>query len=641
MDTIIELIRHVVSLTTQLDVIHKYIDDIVSPTPSRYTNDSASRPCLKLDVPCFDVSDTHWWIFKISQFFTYHQTSEEDRVTIASVYLDGVALAWHELDERRENGMCFNYKQWWSKQHKCIALIFFIVVTEEEFSYSIVDLETVAAELVDNVETLEDSATPTAQLSLHALYGEKEADTFHLLGHIATATGWILVDGGSTHNFVNDTIASLLGLLVDPIDPFRVLVGGGHEFSAYLILGAQWLKQLGLVLMNYNLLTITFFYNNTCVELHDDSLTPSVGLPQLQRLTRVYSEAQLLSLHIISPPEFITSYVPHPSFSLPDNLELVFSTLLTQYSHLFVEPTTVMPPCSTDHKIFVLPHASPVTVRPYHYPHSQKLEIESQVAKLLKSRWIQPNTSPFSSYILILNKKDRTRCMFIDFQALNAFTVSDRFHLPTIDELLDELGRVKFLFIDDLRNELSLNGHYQARCQQIVADPSITPEFSLSYVGTYELPASDDLLTSREVVFVLLKENLAKAQTKMKEIAEKKRREVQLEVDSLVYFKLQPYHQVSLSGIKYKKLHIRHYGHFRVLSCIGPVAYKLELPSYSKINDVFHCSLLKAHVGPPPIQDDTLPPDSLGNHPLLFPLAIINSRTVIVARNFQKQVSVQ
>ncbi|KAI5414057.1 hypothetical protein KIW84_058268 [Lathyrus oleraceus] len=407
----------------------------------------------------------------------------------------------HELDERREN----------------------------------VDLETVAAELVDNVETLEDSATLAAY--------------------------------------------------------------------AYVILGAQWLKQLGLVLMNYNLLTITFFYNNTCVELHDDSLTPSVGLHQLQRLTRVYSEAQLLSLHIISPPEFITSSVHHPSFSLPDNLELVFSTLLTQYSHLFVEPTTVMPPCSTDHKIFVLPHALPVTVRPYHYPHSQKLEIESQ--------------------------------------ALNAFTVSDRFPLPTIDELLDELGRVKFLFIDDLRNELSLNGHYQARCQQIVADPSITPEFSLSYVGTYELPASDDLLTSREVVFVLLKENFVKAQTKMKEIAEKKRREVQLEVDSLVYVKLQPYHQASLSGIKYKKLHIRYYGHFRVLSCIGPVAYKLELPSYSKINDVFHCSLLKAHAGPPPIQDDTLPPDSLGNHPLLFPLAIINSRTVIVARNFQKQVSVQ
>lgn len=57
--------------------------------------DFASRPCLKLDVPCFDGSDTHWWIFKISQFFTYHQTPEEDRVNIASAYLDGVALAWY------------------------------------------------------------------------------------------------------------------------------------------------------------------------------------------------------------------------------------------------------------------------------------------------------------------------------------------------------------------------------------------------------------------------------------------------------------------------------------------------------------------------------------------------------------------
>ncbi|PNY17782.1 hypothetical protein L195_g014534, partial [Trifolium pratense] len=50
-------------------------------------------PRLKLDVPRFDGQQAHGWIFKISQFFTYHNTPEEERITVASFYLDGPALA--------------------------------------------------------------------------------------------------------------------------------------------------------------------------------------------------------------------------------------------------------------------------------------------------------------------------------------------------------------------------------------------------------------------------------------------------------------------------------------------------------------------------------------------------------------------
>lgn len=113
--------------------------------------------------------------------------------------------------------------------------------------------------------------------------------------------------------------------------------------------------------------------------------------------------------------------------------------------------------------------------------------------------------------------------------------------------------------------------------------------------GASEVAVIDDLLAAREVVFDLLHRNLAKARARMKSIANNKRKEVNYEVDSLVYVKLQPYCQVSLTGVKYNKLNKRYCGPFRIIEQIGHVAYKLELPSNSKVHNVFHCSLLKPH----------------------------------------------
>jgi hypothetical protein len=53
-------------------------------------------PRMKLDVPKFDGSDAMGWIFKASQFFDYHQTPKEDRLTVASFYMEGQALSWFQ-----------------------------------------------------------------------------------------------------------------------------------------------------------------------------------------------------------------------------------------------------------------------------------------------------------------------------------------------------------------------------------------------------------------------------------------------------------------------------------------------------------------------------------------------------------------
>lgn len=61
--------------------------------------------------------------------------------------------------------------------------------------------------------------------------GDLAADSFRTMGQIGSENVHVLVDGGSVHNFVQDTMADTVGLTLDLITPFRVLVGNGQELQ--------------------------------------------------------------------------------------------------------------------------------------------------------------------------------------------------------------------------------------------------------------------------------------------------------------------------------------------------------------------------------------------------------------------------
>jgi hypothetical protein len=124
--------------------------------------------------------------------------------------------------------------------------------------------------------------------------------------------------------------------------------------------------------------------------------------------------------------------------------------IVSQFPDVFPEELPGVPP---DRKIeFVIelvPGTTPIFKRPYRMVVNQLVELKEQLQELLDKGYIRPSASPWGAPVIFVLKKDGMQRMCIDYRSLNEVTIKNKYSLPRIDDLFDQLkGACVFLKID-------------------------------------------------------------------------------------------------------------------------------------------------------------------------------------------------
>jgi hypothetical protein len=107
---------------------------------------------------------------------------------------------------------------------------------------------------------------------------------------------------------------------------------------------------------------------------------------------------------------------------------------------------------SVELKIDLVPGSKPVKRPIYKLSTEELTEVKKQFDNLLMKGFIRPSPSSWGSSIIVVTKKDGVLRMFIDYRALIKATIKNKYSLPRIDEVWDQLGESKYFLAIALRS---------------------------------------------------------------------------------------------------------------------------------------------------------------------------------------------
>jgi hypothetical protein len=178
--------------------------------------------------------------------------------------------------------------------------------------------------------------------------------------------------------------------------------------------------------------------------------------------------------------------------------------IVLKFPDVFPKELQGMPPeRKVEFAIELIPGTAPISKRAYRVSGPELVELKKQIDELLDKGYIRPSTSPWAAPVLFVEKKDGTKRMCIDYGALNEVTVKNKYPLPRIKDLFDQLRGASVFSKIDLRS-----GYHQLRIRpaDIPKTTFITKyglyEFMVMLFGLTNAPAYFMYLDKFVVVFI-------------------------------------------------------------------------------------------------------------------------------------------
>jgi hypothetical protein len=254
----------------------------------------------------------------------------------------------------------------------------------------------------------------------------------------------ILFDSGSTHSFISENLVGKLGLKgMQTKSVYKITTPGGNISSHLVTFGVP--LRLGSKVIQSNLLTIKL-----------GSMDVILGLEWMTQ-HKVILDISDRVVEINSPTVgHTTLYLPFKDGTDSCAYVTIISPLdeipvVCEYPDVFPDKFPGMPPDrDVEFVIELQSGTAAISKRPYHMPPKELAELKNRLQELLDKGYIRPSSSPWGCPTLFIKKKDGSLRLCVDYRPLNAVTIKNKYPLPRIDVLFDQLAGARVFSKIDL-----------------------------------------------------------------------------------------------------------------------------------------------------------------------------------------------
>ena len=287
---------------------------------------------------------------------------------------------------------------------------------------------------------------------------------------VGNLSAYVLMDSGATHSFIASRVAEKLGseklnfsypfITVSPAGdlfesklwfknvPIHVQ---GRELMAHLIelemvdydviLGMDWLSKHHAVI-NCNKKEVKFQApGSESFYFHGSSRRPALPMVSAMRALRMLQSGCagfLASIGDVSKGQKVE----------PKDIPVVM-----EFLEVFPEDLPrLRPDREIEFCIELIPGTAPISKTPYRMAPAELKELKTQLQELLDKGFIRPSHSPWGAPVLFVKKADGSLRLCIDYRGLNQVTIKNRYPLPRIDDLFDQLAGAQIFSKIDLRS---------------------------------------------------------------------------------------------------------------------------------------------------------------------------------------------